>query len=200
MLLLAKQRNFKSSLRPCLRTMGGSGIVEGLVGLMLIIGSTILAVILLLNTGIATYNKEKVAFVADQAATYATSLTNLSTRDADVRSFVNSLLNQMGVKASNTTVKVTDIACSKWAAVSVSVSTTLPTLMSSGFSFLIPQQLQVSDTAVAIKSPYATAYCVGVAPVGGQVTLALLNATGVLPNDSLPAWSINLDLGVLRLR
>ena len=194
------RKRIRNKVRPCTRTSFGSGIVEAVLALTLIISSTFLAVVLLLNIGIATYDKEKVAFVADQASAYATSLTNENTRDADVKSFVDNLMNQMGVKASGTTVTVKDIACSRWAAISVKVTTTLPTIMSTAFSSLVPQQIQVSDTSVAIKSPYATAYCIGVAPVGGQVTLALINPDGTLPSDGLPAWSINLEAGILRLR
>ncbi len=192
----------KTIKKSCLqrRASAGSGIIEGIVALMLIIGSTILAVILLLNTGIASYDKEKISFVADQAASYATTLFDSKTRDADVSAFVDEMLNQMGVKASNTSVKVTDIKCNRWAALSVDVSSTIPTLMSSSFSSMLPQQIQVSARSVAIKSPYAEAYCVGTAPIGGQVTLALLNADGTLPADNLPAWSISLALGVKLLR
>lgn len=184
----------------CARSMRGSQIVEALLALMLTIGATTLAVILLLNTGSATYDKEKIAFVANQAATYATSLIDMSSRDSDVQSFVDTMFTQMGVKATNTVVTVKDTKCAKWSALTVQVTTTMPTIMSSAFSNLIPQQIQVTDTAVAIKSPYAEAYCIGVDPLGGQVTLALINPDGTLPSDGVPAWAISLAAGVVRLR
>lgn len=198
MLALTKQRRIKS--RSYRRPVLGSGVIEAVIALTLIIGSTFLAVVLLLNIGLATYDKEKLAYVADQASLYAISLSDRSTRDADVKSFVDNMLNQMGAKATNTTVTVKDVACSRWAAISVSVKSTLPTIMSTAFSSLVPQQLEVSDTSVAIKSPYATAYCLGAAPIGGKVTLALVNPTGDLPPDTLPAWSINLAFGLRKIR
>lgn len=182
-----------------MRPMTGSGIVEGVVGLVLIIGTTVLASLLLINTGVATYNKEKIGFVADQAAAFATSCTNMSTRQADVSSFVDNLLTQMGLNASNTNVTVSDVAVGQWAAVSVSVTSNLPTIMSSGFSNLLPQQIQVSDTAVSIKSPYVSQYIVGVDPFGGTVTCALIDPTGNLPPDGLEAWRMSLT-GTKRIR
>src|SRR5579883_2497962 len=121
-LMSTQKKKSKKAIRP----ETGSGIVEGVVGLMLIVSATVIAVMLLLNTGIATYNKEKLSFVADQAAIYATSVADSPTRDSDVSSFVNNMFSNMGIQASNTTVTVKDIACSKWAAIQVQVTTSLP--------------------------------------------------------------------------
>ncbi len=199
MLMPSKRKGIKNRFSPFIRTASGSGIVEGVIGLVMIIGVSVLAVLLLLNTGVATYDKEKIGFVADQAATFATSLTNMNTRQADVSSFVDNLLTQMGLKATNTTVTVTDIAVGQWAGISVSVSSNLPTLMSAGFSNLLPQTIQVSDTGVAIKSPYVTQYLVGVDPFGGTVTGELIDPAGNLPPDAVPAWSMGM-LGTQQIR
>jgi hypothetical protein len=161
------------------------------------------AVLLLLNTGLASYNKEKIGYVANQAALYATSLNNVNaqTRASSVSSFVDTLFSQMGVKAANTSVQISDFAVGKWAGVKVSISTDLPTLNSSALSTMLPQQLHVSDNAVAIKAPYATQYLKGVDPIGsGQVVVPIIEApNGILPADSLPAWSIGLN-NLLKLR
>lgn len=186
-----------------MRSSQGSGIIEASVGLMLIIGVTVLAVLLLLNTGIASYNKEKIGYVANQAALFATSLNNANkpTRLTNVRTFVDTLFTQMGVKASNTSVQVTDVAVGKWAGIKVSVATDLPTLNSSALSAMLPPQLHVSDTAVAVKSPYVTQYLKGVDPIGsGQVVVPILEApNGILPADGLAAWTMGLN-NLLKLR
>ena len=54
----------------------GSGIVEGVVGLLMIIGAAVLTVLLLVNAGGATYQKEKIGLVAQEVATYGTFLPN----------------------------------------------------------------------------------------------------------------------------
>ncbi len=51
----------------------GSGIVEGVGGLVLIIGATVLLAQMLLNVGFLLYYKQKVGYAATQAADYAAS-------------------------------------------------------------------------------------------------------------------------------
>jgi hypothetical protein len=186
----------EKSIRPA----RGSGIVEGLVGMMLISGATVLTVILILNSAIASYDREKIGFVANQTAYYAASLDDPSTRDSDATAFADNLLTQMGLQASNTTAKVSDTAAGPFASVSVEVSAKLPTVTSSAFSYMLPSQLQVSDTSMVVKRPYVTQYLQGVDPIGGQVVVPLIEApTATLPPDSLQAWQIAL-FGVTQLR
>jgi hypothetical protein len=182
-----------------MRKERGSGIVEGVVGLMLVIGGTVLCVLLLINSGAATYNKEKIGFVANQAATYAATLPSDSTRQALVTTTVNSLLESMGLSSTNCSVTVSDITVASNPAVSVTVSASLPTMLSSNFGNLLPQQIQMSDTAVAIKNAWFWAYGKGTLPDGQSVVCPLLNATGALPNDDKPAYAITV-LGVTKIR
>lgn len=191
--------------RICLKSRNkrGSGLIVGVACLFLIISGTVLAVLLLMNTGVATYNKEKLGFIANQAATYAATysayLPDAATRQSNVSSMVTNLLTSMGLNSSNTNVTVTDTTVGAQAAVSVTVSANLPTIMSANFSSVLPQQIQSSFTAVAIKAPYATQYVVGVDPLGGQATGLMINPTGALPNDGLPAYSISLQ-GLKKIR
>ncbi len=56
------------------RNNGAAELVEGVVGLWLIIGFMIAAIVLLLNVLAASYNKEKLGFVTDMAAVYGSNL------------------------------------------------------------------------------------------------------------------------------
>ncbi len=199
----SKQNCKRTTIRPLMRSRRGSGIIIGVVSVFLLVSGSVLAVLLLMNTGVATYNKEKLGFIANQAAIYAATysayLTDTTKRQTNVSSMVSSLLTSMGLNSSNTTVTVTDTTVGAQPAVSVTVSANLPTVMAANFSSVLPQQIQSTFTAVAIKAPYATEYVVGLDPLGGKVTGLMINPTGALPNDGRPAWSIGLQ-GLNKIR
>ncbi len=173
--------------------------MEGVVGLVLVIGGALMAFLLLMNTGVATYNKEKIGFVANSAASYAATLTDPSTRQANVESLVGTTMSNMGLNSASTVVTIKDLTEASIPAVSVTVAVNIPTLLSGSISGLLPQQVQMTDTAVALKPINTMQYLVIQDPLGGQVTVPLLNNTGALPKDNLPAWSISLQ-GVKKIR
>lgn len=186
------------------RAAHGSGIIVGLLGVFLLVSGCVLAVLLAVNTGVATYNKEKIGFIAYQAAAYAANcypyLPDASVRQANVADMVNGLLTKMGLHSSNTIVSVSDTTLNGQAAVSVSVSANLATITAAGFSSVFSQEIEMTNTAVVqkAKNPYATAYLVGVHPFGGKVTVFLNspnnnNSTAVIPNQGQDVWSIGLD-------
>jgi len=177
---------------PAIRSTKGAGIVEGVVGLALVIGSTVLAVLLLVNAGAAAYNKEKIALVAQQAATYASILPNDTNRQALVETMVDAFLDNMGINSANTTVTVSDINLVNREAIEVTVTTSLSTLLSGNAAAILPLQINISDKAVAIKNPWYGAYGIGVMPFGSKFSGCLINNTGVLPADGLPAWQMDL--------
>lgn len=55
------------------RTNRGSGIIEGVTGLWVVVSGTVAAVLLLVNVGMSTFYKEKIAFVTNNCATFAAS-------------------------------------------------------------------------------------------------------------------------------
>lgn len=174
------------------RNMKGSGIAEGVVGMILVIGVTIFAVVLLLNAGAAAYNKEKLGFVTNAAATYATNLTDYGTRQALVADRVNNMLASMSLTPDKSTVTVTDMNVGKLPAVSVTVSLTLPTMLSSNFNSILPQAVQLTDTAVALKPRYYWGDGLGMLPTGQNLIFPLVNTTGALPDDGKPAYAITV--------
>src|SRR5262249_33713037 len=60
-----------SKKRGITRNTNGSGIVEGVVGLWMVIFGAVGAVLLLANIGMTCYYKTEVGFVADECARYA---------------------------------------------------------------------------------------------------------------------------------
>jgi hypothetical protein len=173
--------------------------VEGVVGLIMIIGGTVLAVLLLVNVGAAAYNKEKIGLVANQAATYACILPNDATRQPLVATAVDELLSNMGLNPNNTVVDVQDVNIASEVAVKVTVTATIATLLSGNFTSIMPAQLRMSDSALVVKDSWYWGYGVGVLPTGQKFTGPIFNPTGALPNDGLPAYGVSL-LGMWKIR
>ncbi len=187
------------SFRTPLRKMRGSSILEGAVGLLLVFTGLIVAGLLLMNSGVLIYNQEKIGFASHAAALYASRVTNIANRQADVEAQVSNIMNNLGLASASTTITIKDITVSSKPAVSVSISASLPTMLSANFGNLLPQQVQLTETAVALKPVNPMKYLVVTHPLTGQITVPLLNPTGVLPNDGLPAYEISLA-GVRKLR
>jgi hypothetical protein len=185
------------------RSKKGSNMVEGAVGLMIIITGLIFAGLLLMNSGALIYNQEKIGFVTHSAATYAAALTNAGTRQSDVEAQVSNTMANIGLSGANTSVTIKDISLGAGAnakpAVSVTVAARLPTMLSSSFGNLLPQEIQLTETSVALKPINNVQYLVIMNVVGQKVTVPMINCTGDLPNDGLPAWFTNL-VGVTRIR
>lgn len=201
--MLPQNHEKKWTMNTHRRTRRGSALIVGVVAVLLVICASVLSVLLLLNTGVATFNREKVGFVAQQAATHAATysayLSDTSKRQDDLNSMVNGLLENMGLRSSNTTVTVSDTTVDGKPAVSVTVTANLPIITAPAFSSVMPQRIQSTYTSVKAKAPYADQYIVGIDPFGGRVLGGQVNPTGTLPNDGQPAWSISL-LGVFKIR
>lgn len=178
-------------------------MVEGAVGLVITITGLIFAGLLLINSGVLVYNQEKIGFVAHSAATYAASLTDTSSRQSEVETQIANTMSNIGLSSANTTTTIQDINLGSGAeakpAVSVTITANLPTLLSSNFGNLLPQQIQLTETAIALKPINNVNYLVIMNLVGQKVTVPIINTTGVVPNDTLPAWFTNL-VGVTRIR
>ena len=187
------------ALRTRMRTMRGSNMVEGVVGLCLVIAGLIVAGLLLMNSGALIYNQEKIGFVTHSAATYAASLTNVGSRQADVDAQVANVMSNLGLSSADTTTTISDITVNSKPAVSVTVTANLPTMLTSNFGAVLPQQVQLKETAVALKPINTMKYLIVIHPLTGLITVPLVNPTGDLPNDGLPAWEISLA-GVRKLR
>lgn len=130
------------------RNQRGSGIVEGVAGLALIITGTICAVLLLVNCGMAMYHKNRLGFVAMQTASYAASLPKI---DQDrTKTFARELLRKMGADSSEAAIEITEIKIDERAGVQVAL-TNKCILLESGYDFL-PKSVALTDVAACVKS------------------------------------------------
>jgi hypothetical protein len=137
----------------CTRTATGSGIVEGTVALWLIILGVVGGTLLLINTGIAMYYKQKLSFITHEAAHAAVDqmvwnngYRPFVTEQDVVKSTKNRLIDiakKMGLPQPSkidVTVSATDIT----------VTATLTGMQLMGNGALLPGSISLSDTAVAL--------------------------------------------------
>jgi hypothetical protein len=146
-----------------LRNAQGSGIVEGVAGLSVLILTIVAGSLLILNVGIAAYYKSKVGSVANQAAARAASIVSWSMSykpdqtagqlQSDVTKIVNSLLVNSGLpKAKSVQTEFTKEGLGQTAFKNelVKVTVVVDRLPLFGGGDLFPKALSVQDTAMAV--------------------------------------------------
>lgn len=187
-----------------LRSARGSGIVQGVVCLMVIVIGVVLGVLLLVNAGTAAYQKEKLCFVANQSAAYATSFlpSERSTAPPKVQNFARQLLNNMGVSSADVGVDF-DVAVGAKRAARVSISAPFATFVPAGYGSVIPSGLQMSDTECVLNHSYYSCYGLGILGqagiIGGSVLFPVTRLGLIPPDDGLPTWIINQGV-MIRIR
>lgn len=134
------------------RSQRGSGIVEGVAGLGLVLTGTICAVLLLVNSGMAMYHKNRLGFVALQTANYAASIPKSEL--GSVKTFAKELLQSMGADSMEANVESSEILVKGKPAVKV-VITNKCVLFESGYDFL-PKSIAMSDAATCVRSSGAS--------------------------------------------
>jgi Flp pilus assembly protein TadG len=170
----------------------GSALVQGVVGLWLLVIGTLLGLLLLVNVGGATYGREKLGFVADQAAGYATTLPAAANRQQAVTDLVKLLLAKMGFSTTNTTVTVSDTTVNGQAGVQVTVTTSLATLLAGNFGGIIPGEISMPYTAAAAKTRWFNSYAVCTLLNNQSLTNPVIDTNMSLPKDGLPHYSTNI--------
>lgn len=130
------------------RTTYGAGIVEGVVGIGIIVASTVGAVLLLANAGLAVYFQDKLHLVANQVAQLVVSSPN-NIEQQNLEKVVNGLLKLTGLpNASKIDVNIGVPIGDRTGAV-VTIAGNFPLL---GNGTILPASLTVQETAVAIVS------------------------------------------------
>lgn len=137
--------------------------------MVLVIG-VVLGVLLLINAGIAAYEKEQLCFVAQQSAGYATSFlpSERATASPKVINFARQLLSNMGVNSADVTVDF-GVPIGTQKAAQVGITAPMPTIVPGGFAGAIPSGLQMSDTETVPNHSYYSAYGLGILGQGGVV-------------------------------
>lgn len=187
-----------------IRNNRGSGILQGVVCLMIIVIGVVLGVLLLINAGMAAYQKEKLCFVANQSAGYATSFlpSEQGTAPPKVINFARQLLSNMGINSADVTVNL-GVPMGTTRAAQVGISAPLATFVPGAFTSVMPTGLQLSDTESVPNHSYYSAYGLGILGqagiVGGSVLFPVTKLGLVPPDDGLPTWLINQGV-MIRIR
>lgn len=183
------------------RKQKGSSVVEGVIGLWLVVAAIVLGTLFLVNAGVSTYCKEKLGFIANQAADYAAVLPPDGARQGLVQNMVRELVSKMGFSTSGTQVSIQDLTLVSRPAVKVTVTTPFSTFLSAVGGNIIPPLITMSDSAVALNNGWYPAYAV-VVDLQGQKTLGIMvDPAGQMPNDQLPVYGFNYFISnVLNLR
>lgn len=185
---------------------GAAELVEGVIGLWLIVGFMVVAALLLVNVLAASYNKQKLGFVTDMAAVYGSNLPP-DTADAPalIEARVRALLTEMSVRTTSLTVtsRFNDHSASGRIGTrpvcAVTIDATVPTLLSSNFPALMPVNIKMSDTSVALMRPWNWSYgscSIAAAILPGWITPGL-NVTGYIPRDGKTVCKVILPELVL---
>ena len=176
----------------------GQAIIQGVIGFVIMFIGVIFGSILLLNVGGATYGKEKIGFITDQAARYATTLPINAARQTLVNTLVDELITSMGFNAANTVVTITDMSISGQPAVQVTVTTSLATLLTGNFARIFPQQITMPFTSTIVKNTCFNGYAV-CTNLAGQSCVNPIVTTNGLPNDGLPGY-VTTVMGMSKVR
>jgi hypothetical protein len=97
-----------------MRAQRGSVIVEGVVGTWLVISALVCSVLLLVNTGLATYYKQRLGFITDQVSTLAANeiaspmFVSTDQTIANTKERAKKLLHDLGMPAPQSVDVVVD--------------------------------------------------------------------------------------------
>jgi hypothetical protein len=133
------------------RNCRGSGIVEGVIGLLVVIGGAVGGTLMVLNSGAGIFFKEKLVIVTSMAAQYAAAHSSDSNLQSEVTEYAQKLMMQCGMAPSNMEVVLTNPATftvngQPQTGVSVAVNNKFPLF---GNGSLLPAQIQMGDTEFA---------------------------------------------------
>lgn len=131
------------------RNQKGQGIIEGAVGLVMVLGAGIVAMMFILNSGVGMYYKQKLMPVTNLAAQFAAAHASDSNVDEETANFVRDLMPKLCMAPSNLQVKVETITVGSEPAMQVTVSNSFP-LFGTGGASGATNLLALSDTEVVV--------------------------------------------------
>jgi len=128
------------------RSQRGSGIIEGAVGLLMVISGGIMATMLMLNSGADIFFKNKILVVANQAALYAAAHQSDPNVQEETQSFVQELMPTVGLTPSSLNVTVTPTTVNGVEGEQVAISNQFPLF---GTGSILPNKIRLADTEFA---------------------------------------------------
>lgn len=138
------------------RSNSGAALVEGVISLVLITIGTVAAVTLLVNAGMSTYYKEKMGFVCNQCAVYASSLSPSDDAQGKTENMARSLLKAMGMPTQSVKVKVDEQPVEDRTGIKVTLSVNGFGLFGSGD--ILPTSIALQDSAIALRNGSPSGY------------------------------------------
>lgn len=196
------QQFFLCRSRRCRRGhQHGAGIVEGVLGLLLITGIVVLGVLFTLSVGMTVYYKGKLGLVANQAAKYVASVCSWSYSynslmtdsrlSKEARQEADAALQQMGLPPATSVT-------AHWDGDKVSVSITVGRLPVFGAGNILPATISLTDTAVAILNNDQPPMLVNLAAINSLYHP--LSPAGTYVRQVVPAygkfWDSNVQSGL----
>src|SRR5277367_6915217 len=92
--------------KAAIRNQRGQGLIEGALGLIMVLGGAIIAVLLILNSGTGIFLKMKIGLVTAQAAQYAAVHQTDANVQGETQAFVEALMPNVGLTPKQLTVTV----------------------------------------------------------------------------------------------
>ncbi len=108
------------------RNRRGQGIIEGAIGLIMVLGAGIAATLLLLNSGAGMYFKQKLMPVAYLGAQFAAGHSADPNVSDETRQYIEQLMPKVGLKPANLGVDVLLITVEDEPSIQVTVTNNFP--------------------------------------------------------------------------
>lgn len=129
------------------RVRSQKGQLMASMDLMILIPSTIVLLLFLLNAGVAMYYKQKLGFISLEAARYAAGISSANNAAAKTTEFVKDLVREMGMSCSSENVELKP--CTLAGRPGVTVRVQLNGLALIGNGFILPSVIPMEDTSSA---------------------------------------------------
>lgn len=124
------------------RNQKGQGLVEGTVGVCMVIAAGVIILVLILNSGNGIFFKEKLANVTRMAASFAAAHAGESDVNGQTTAYVQQLLPKTGMSPADLTVSVNEMQVADQPTIQVIVSNNFPLF---GTANYLPTQIRLTD-------------------------------------------------------
>jgi hypothetical protein len=138
-------------MKPSRRRAQGQALLEGVIALAIIIFGTVIAGLFLVNAGLSLYFKEKLGFIANQAAQFAFQIEPPEDPTARTQQFVRELVTQLALPASNVQVTATRGLTGGVNSTTVRINLGMRLF---GRGDVLPFSIPMNETSVAIATNY----------------------------------------------
>lgn len=128
------------------RAANGQGLIEGVCGLVIVTIGAVLGILLLVNTGVSAFYKERVGFVTQKAADFAAMKFGEASALDETRKFTNDILKETGLPNLQD-IKLEKVLAGGKDAVRVRLVVSGLTLVGNGE--VLPKSINIEDAAVS---------------------------------------------------